>query len=111
MKNTDVQRAPEVLLGLPLAPAKMLWSGMLDVTVALKVSDVKRWGTIRRYGDRNCFLIAELADGRVFEIRLSQNEPNRKWLQAKREDGVCRINPGWGGRFDSGHRVFWHDNC
>jgi hypothetical protein len=98
--------ALQFIFGLPLGGEGLCWQTNLDRPQAFKAFEAKRWGTIRRYGDKNWFLVAELLDGRIMEVRLSQNSISRKWLEAKRNNLVRRGNPYWG-RNDIGARVYW----
>lgn len=70
-------------------------------------SDVKRWGTVRRSGNRTYMLVAELCDDRVFQVAMSDNLPHINFLREKRKRlPVFDRGIGWAGH-RSGIRVHW----
>ena len=75
-----------------------------EPTVRFNFSDVIRWGSVTRYGNRNWFILAELAGGQFVQIVISHNEKYKKELNAHKSHGG---RPSWGGMHDTGIRVGW----
>lgn len=98
--------AHQRILGLPL-DSKFWYTGNLDQLEAFEAFKAVRWGTVRRYGNRNCLLVAQLDDGRVYEVRLVDNPESEGWLREHRQ--VARVRTPWSGRNDPGIRVYWND--
>jgi hypothetical protein len=54
--------------------------------VPFQGKEIMRWGLVRRYGNRNWFLIAQLSDGRTVQVNKANNRCAEKWLEAKRKE-------------------------
>lgn len=110
MKTSDETfkiTAQQLFHGLPLRNGLELTDSML---VPFQGKDVVRWGMVRRYGNRNWFHIAKLANGTCVQINKRDNQIVADWLDQKRKQ-FRFWNPRPSGRYGQQIFVQWLDEA
>jgi hypothetical protein len=77
-----IPRAHQLIKGILLNGLD--YGNTLEATVSFRAMDPHRWGMVRRYGDRNWHLIAELIDGRTVQVMARDNPYALDILKAKK---------------------------